>query len=275
MTNTTPVEHPQPATEAFPPPAKKPKNTIGLIAFIVAIVGFIFACIPGALIVGWIALPIAFILAIVSLFMKGKAKGLGITALILSVVGTIVGVIVFMTVVADAFDEAFGGGEVTVTAPEEETVEAADEEPGEANLGTRDNPYPIGTTVEQGDWAVTINSVDLNATDALMASDLYNESPSDGSVYIMTNFTVQYNGDNPDGEVPWVTIEYVTVDGNTINYLDKFIMPPDEFDMMGTLYEGASTTGNQAFEVPADAAADGVLAVTPSVTSDKFYFQVQ
>ena len=36
-------------------------------AMIVAIVGFIFACIPGALIVGWILLPIAFVLSIVSL----------------------------------------------------------------------------------------------------------------------------------------------------------------------------------------------------------------
>lgn len=38
---------------------------------IIAIVGFIFACIPGALIVGWLLLPIAFILGIVAVFLKG------------------------------------------------------------------------------------------------------------------------------------------------------------------------------------------------------------
>ena len=37
-------------------PAKQ-KNTLGLIALIVGIMGFIFACIPGALIVGWVLLP--------------------------------------------------------------------------------------------------------------------------------------------------------------------------------------------------------------------------
>ncbi|RUP01462.1 MAG: hypothetical protein EKK34_29275 [Mycobacterium sp.] len=52
----------------------KRKNPLGLIALIVGIVGFIFACIPGALIVGRVLLPIAFILGIVRLFQSGRAK---------------------------------------------------------------------------------------------------------------------------------------------------------------------------------------------------------
>ncbi|WP_109211944.1 MULTISPECIES: hypothetical protein [Microbacterium] len=74
-----------PAPQGPQPPAeKKPRNILGLIALIVAGIGFIFACIPGALILGWILLPIGFILALVSLFLPGKAKNLGIIALIVS-----------------------------------------------------------------------------------------------------------------------------------------------------------------------------------------------
>jgi len=80
-----------------------------MIALIASIVGFIFACIPGALIVGWVLLPIAFILGIVGLFLSGKAKGASIAAIIISVVGAVVGAVVFFTVVADAFNDAFGG----------------------------------------------------------------------------------------------------------------------------------------------------------------------
>lgn len=58
---------------------KKQKNTLGLVALIVAVVGFIFACIPGALIIGWVLLPIAFILAIVALVLKGKSKTFALT----------------------------------------------------------------------------------------------------------------------------------------------------------------------------------------------------
>src|SRR5690625_5883400 len=51
--------------QGTPPPPQK--NGIGLAALIVAIVGFLFACIPGALIIGWVLLPVAFILSIVGL----------------------------------------------------------------------------------------------------------------------------------------------------------------------------------------------------------------
>ena len=68
--------------------------------------GFVFACIPGALIVGWVLLPIAFVLSLVALFLAG-AKWPAITGLIIAITGTIVGVVVFFVVVSDAFDDAF------------------------------------------------------------------------------------------------------------------------------------------------------------------------
>jgi hypothetical protein len=95
----------------------------------VAAVGFIFACVPGALIVGWILLPISFILGIIALFQKGKPKWQGLTAIIVSVVGTIVGVIVFFALAAgaisDAIDDTVTGevGTSNVVDEEEPTVE--------------------------------------------------------------------------------------------------------------------------------------------------------
>src|SRR5688572_32344571 len=109
-----------PVTTAPPAPtAPKNRNVLGIIALVASVVGFVFACIPGALIVGWILLPIAFILALVALFQAGS-KWPAITGLILSIVGTIVGFVVFLVVVTDAVDEAadeaFGGdGDYGVT----------------------------------------------------------------------------------------------------------------------------------------------------------------
>ena len=91
-------------------PASAPQkpNVLALIALIMAVVGFIFACIPGALIVGWVLLPIAFVLSIVSLFLKGSRKWMGVVGLVLSIIGTIVGFVVFFAVIANAAEEAFG-----------------------------------------------------------------------------------------------------------------------------------------------------------------------
>src|SRR5690606_32080488 len=97
----------------------------------VAAVGFIFACVPGALIVGWILLPIGFILGIIALFQKGKPKWQGLTAIVISVAGTIVGVIVFLALaagaVSDAIDDTVTGEVGTSNVADEE--EPAVEEP--------------------------------------------------------------------------------------------------------------------------------------------------
>ena len=52
---------PAPMQQA-PAPLKKGRNTVGIVALVMAVIGFIFACVPGALIVGWILLPISFII---------------------------------------------------------------------------------------------------------------------------------------------------------------------------------------------------------------------
>jgi len=101
---STPANLPDPVPSPDPAKSAKP-HVLGVIALVAAVVGFVFACIPGALIVGWVLLPIAFILSLVALFQSGR-KWPAITGLILSIVGTIVGVIVFLVAVADAVDDA-------------------------------------------------------------------------------------------------------------------------------------------------------------------------
>ncbi len=125
MSETTlvPVVSPEP-TE--PPKSKKPKNVLGVIALALSAVGFVFACIPGALIVGWVLLPIGFVLGIVALLLKDKPKWQGVTAIIMSVVGTIVGVVVFISLAAGAVSDAID----STTSAEVGTSDVADEEEG-------------------------------------------------------------------------------------------------------------------------------------------------
>ncbi|WP_307480963.1 hypothetical protein [Pseudarthrobacter sulfonivorans] len=253
-------------------------NILGLIALITAALGFIFACMPGALIVGWILLPIAFVLAIVSLFLKDKPKGMGITALILSIVGTIVGFVVFFAVVGSAADNAFGSGDTKVVAPSGDTAVtdgAAVNTPAAAGVGTRDNPHPLGSVIESDDWRIVVNSVTLAATDAVVAENRFNEPPAAGSEYILVNYSVTYIGDEPNGQTPsFVSVEYVTEDGRTVNSYDKSVIEPDPIDS-NTLYKGGSVTGNEAFEVPSATAGQGVLAVRPGMFGDKVFVAVK
>ncbi len=121
-----PVAPPDPATtpdpaSAIPAPPAKAGNVVGLIAFIVALVGLFFACIPGALIVGWVLLPVAFVLAIVGLVLPQRKRAFALTGLIVSIVGTIIGFVVFFAVVASSFSNAFGHTPGTVEAADPST----------------------------------------------------------------------------------------------------------------------------------------------------------
>ena len=253
-------------------------NVLGLIALITAALGFIFACIPGALIVGWILLPIAFILALVSLFLKGKPKGMGIAALIVSIVGTIVGFVVFFSVLATSVDNAIGSGDTKVVQPSSgagATGAAAEEKPA-ANAGTRENPHPIGSVIESDDWRVVINSVNLAATDAVVAANQFNKPPAAGSEYVLVNYSTTYIGDDADGQMPaFVSVEYVTAEGTTVNKLDNYAVAPEPIDTMSTLYKDGTAKGNMVIEVPTATAGQGVLAVRPGMLGDKVFVAVK
>lgn len=281
-------------TEPAAEKAAPERNVLGIVALVTAILGAIFACVPGALIIGWVLLPIAFILSLVSLFLRGKKRGAGIAALIVSVVGTVIGVIVFLTVVAGAFDEAFSD-ETTASLPSAE-VETADDdeqnsEDGEVSeaaaadddteeaaadeeLGTRAHPYPLSTEISSEDWTVTINSVDLDADAEIAAENPFNDEPEEGHNYILVNLTAEYTGDDAEGSTPMMSVEYVSPQGNTFKSYDTAAVEPEPFDSLTTLYQGASETGNIAIHVPSEDIEDGVLSVSPGMFADTVFVAV-
>ena len=138
-------------------PAAKP-HVLGIIALAVAAVGFIFACIPGALIVGWILLPIAFVLSLVTLFLKGR-KWPAITGLIVSIVGTIVGVVVFFAVVSTTFGQAFEELDDVIA----EASEAAEDIPEFDEPAEEAEPEPT-SNLAFGDTMVWEDGVELTVS---------------------------------------------------------------------------------------------------------------
>lgn len=265
-----PVPPPLPAAD-LPASAPKKTNVLALVAMIVAIVGFIFACVPGALIVGWILLPIAFVLSIVSLFLKGDRKWMGVVGLIVSIVGTIVGVVVFLAVIAGAAEEAFGGTETVVTQPveEEDAVPAVEEEPADAaEQGTRENPYPLGSQISSGDWIVVVNSHTADGAEAVAANGFNDPAPA-GSHYELVNYTVTYTGDD-SGLAAEVGVSVVTSAGNVVNSFDNLVLLEDGFGL-DELYDGASATGSTAFLVPDGETA--LIRVRPGMLADEVFVQ--
>ena len=262
-----------PLPYASPPQPPRSRNVVGIIALVIAAVGFVLACVPGALIVGWVLLPVGFVMGIVAVCLSGKVKWQGIAAIIVSVVGTIVGVVVFFAVVASSFTNAFGGGDVQISDDPAVVEGGTAEEPAGDEVGTRENPAALGATIEAEEWTVVVNAVTPDATDAVLAESSYMEDPDTGHAYMQIDYTVTYTGDDTEGSMPaFVTIDYVSADGVTFDGLDKIVMGPDEMDTLTTLYNGGSVTGNAYLQVPSP--ADGVLAVTPGMFADTVFVAI-
>ncbi|WP_162564433.1 DUF4352 domain-containing protein [Microbacterium ureisolvens] len=193
--------------------------------------------------------------------------------------GTIIGFIVFFAVVSTAFNDAFNEEATVVEQPAESGTDeetTAEEEPAAAEEGTRENPYPLGTTITSDEWEVTINSVTFAANDAVAAENEFNEPPAEGSEYILVNATVTYVGADTEGSMPvFVQIEYVTPTGETVNSYDSLVVPPDQLDSTSTLYNGGTASGNLVFAVPSATAQDGVIAVAPGVMVDTVFYAVK
>jgi len=255
---------------------KKKLNVVALISAIVGALGFIFACIPGALIVGWILLPAAFVLSIVSLFLKGDKKWLGFVGLGLSILGTIVGFIVFFAVLATSFDNAFGGSDTSVTQPSDEAEDegttdegTTDEGSTDGAEGSRENPYPVGSEISNSDWTVVINSVNPDGNAVVSEANQFNEPAPAGSHYEIVNYTVTYTGADSSYAAE-VQVDAVLSSGSVVGPYDALVVLSDDFGF-DELYAGGTITGSVAYLVP-----DGdtyVLRVTPGILADEVFIQ--
>lgn len=262
---------PQPMPPAGPP--ARNRNTIAIIAFATAIAGFAFAVWEGAYILGWVLLPVAFVLAIVALVVKDKPRKMAVWALVISVVGTVAGGVAFMGSVGKAIDDSFGTSTPTVKVSEPASgtsEEPADQktEPAASEAGTRGNPHPLGTTVASDDWEVTVNSFTPDATEAVLAENEFNDKPADGSTYALVNVTLKRVAAEA-GTPMEVDVSYVTAAGNVVTIADAFAVAPDALSI-NELYEGASVTGNVVLQIPTGDA--GVLRIRPGILSDETFF---
>lgn len=252
---------------------RKPRNLVAIVAFIAAIAGFVFAVWEGAYIVGWILLPIAFVLSLVALFQRDKPKRMAVAALIIAIVGTIAGVIAFVSSLAGAIDDAIADEPLTAEeappAPQDGDDPAPADDP-QADQGTRANPFPLGATLSNDEWSITVNSFDPHATDEVLAENQFNDEPGANQTYALANLTVTYLGD--ESGTPWeIDVVYVTESGNVVQQHDHMAVTPDSLPD-NELYSGASATGNVSFLIPQDDA--GLLRVKAGWLGDEVFVAI-
>lgn len=259
-----------------------PGKGLAVTALILGIAALLGVAIPLINVFSAILALVGLVLGIVALT-RSSSKGLPLSgtivsglALLLSVIFIAVYVAGFANVVNDARDDSSIVDEGGADAGSEE----APEEPAESDLGTRDNPAPLGSTIELSEFGsvvyeLTMGPSTLNATEAVMAANMFNEAPPEGFQYALVPVTVTYLGDETG--VPWLdlTIEFVTAEGTTHTESDTLVVAPEPTFMdINDLYNGATGTGNIVIAIPIENAANGTWTVS-SFFGDPFFFTAE
>ncbi|WP_323102174.1 DUF4190 domain-containing protein [Intrasporangium sp. YIM S08009] len=255
---------------AAPPPVNG-SNGLATAGFVLGLLGLLASWIPVLNIVGLILGVLGAILAAVGLAKSkkvGTGKGLALTGLILGVLAVIIAIVVNVAFVNAVDDAVKTTVDTSVRAPADSNgAAAADKELG----SSREKPAPIGSAITGGDWTVTINSVKTADKDS------FGQKPAAGKKLLVVNLTATYNGDDAQGSSAFAVVKFVTAQGNTIDSTSGSTMfvPKDQFASLTKVFKGASVTGNDMLEVPANGWENGVLSVSPDMLSDDTFVAVK
>jgi hypothetical protein len=125
-------------------------------------------------------------------------------------------------------------------------------------VGTRGNPFPVGTRVSNSAWAVTVNNTNFDAWPVIEAANIFNDPPSQGGQDVLTNFTISYLGPGST-TLSDLIIDLGVVGQSGVEYKsfvnDCGVEPsPSEIDY-STLFSGATIQLNLCWQVASNDAS--------------------
>lgn len=141
---------------------------------------------------------------------------------------------------------------------------------------TRNNPVPVGTAATVGDYEVTVVGFEPDATEAVLAHNMFNDEPADGFVYSLIRLSVVYNGD--DTGQAWLDLNWKGIGASNVASEpgDCNTIPDNIFDVP-ELFPGGSGEGNVCLTVAESEVASLVLFLeeTFSFTGTRVFFALR
>ena len=228
----------QPTEPSIHEPGPEPtndldKNTLGLVALIMAITGVIFSLIPLLNFVGWILLFVSLILGIVAVCQTGKKKGTGIAAIVTSLIGGVIAVIAAMVMVVGAL-----GGAIDEAQKSASASPSASETSSPASEAPVETPAPVEEATEDAaaseenvseDEQSQDSSVPTEYLSALESAKFYHDQMHMSKAGLYDQLTSEY-GDQFSAEAAQYAVDTIEADWNA-NALESAKFYQDEMNM--------------------------------------------
>lgn len=239
----------------YTPPSQRPSrgNPLGLASLIVGILATLGAFIPVVNLGSGIVAIVGLVLGIVALFLAGRSKPVAVAGVVVSLVGLVLSIALSTAYLGSFFDAVESGGVGVGSSGDGTADQPADTSTGE--LGTRDNPYPIGSTISftqsgQPFYDITVGAPTLDANAIVAAENQFNEAAPAGQQYALLPLTVTYTGAETGTPGFDISTTFVAADGTTYEPSDVTAVGPSELYSINELYPGGTGTGNVIIAIP-------------------------
>lgn len=132
-------------------------------------------------------------------------------------------------------------------------------------LGTRKNPYSVGTSAKwdaSSIWTHTVGETNPNSWEAIRAADEWANQAEAGKVYVTAPFHLAMESDDGEPYSPGasIRIDYVTSAGNSIDgtWCGTSVPSPGLIFELGEMYSGAEADYLACAQVPESDVQGGV-----------------
>ena len=135
-----------------------------------------------------------------------------------------------------------------------------------SDIGSRDNPIPIGEAVTIGNWDISVLRVTPNAAEIIANANRFNDPPSPGHQYVLALIEAAYRGDNSDSLGWAVSMSVVGKSAVVVSDSCREVIP-NELESYTDVFSGGVLTGNLCWEIPSSDVDSLILIV-----EDRFSF---
>ncbi|MCK9439829.1 MAG: hypothetical protein M0Q13_00185 [Methanothrix sp.] len=128
-----------------------------------------------------------------------------------------------------------------------------------AELGTRENPLPIGTTMDLGDgWQIKILKVYPDATQKIRNENPFNGKPDEGNQYFMATIEARYSGEKEES-FPGRYRLHVVGASSLVSEPPLWGVVPNDLPINQDVFPGGVISGNVYWEIKSSDADSLVL----------------
>jgi len=181
------------------------------------------------------------------------------------------------TLEAGAQTDAPGEDGTPGETADQATEAATDDAPrASADQGTRDNPVPMETAADVGDWTVTVVDAVPDATDLILRENQFNDPPLAGSQFYLITLRATYTGTEP-ATFFW-SLTWSAVGEAAVSYSEgehRCGSLPNDVADVPEVFEGGEIEGNICFAVRAEDVDSLVLYLSPLGAGDNVFFALR